>query len=84
MSYDVTTEYLGCYTIQTAFNVNCVADGMLTQTPPLCVGYFDYFEMGAFMQYDTEKMQADIEQYGLYTYEDFADYLTYDAFMAFM
>jgi len=81
--YSLSTETVGCYTLQTAFNVNCVAEGLLTQTPPLCEGYFDYFEMGDFMQYDQEKMQADIEKYGLYTYEDFQDYLTYDAFIAF-
>ena len=81
--YSLSTEVIGCYTLQTAFNVNCVAEGLLTQTPPLCEGYFDYFEMGDFMKYDEAKMQADIEKYGLYTYEDFQDYLTYDAFIAF-
>ncbi|MBO5050449.1 MAG: InlB B-repeat-containing protein [Oscillospiraceae bacterium] len=83
VDYTVTIEELGCYTLQTAVNVNCIADGILTQTPPLREGYFDYFEMGDFMQYDQEQMQADIEKYGLYTYEDFQDYLTYDAFIAF-
>jgi len=83
VDYKVTNEYSGCYTIQTAMYVNCIANNMLTQTPPLTEGYFDYFEMGDFMKYDEAKMQEDIEKYGLYTYEDFADYLTYDAFMAF-
>ena len=27
------------------------------------------------MKYDAEMMQADIETYGLYTYEDFKDYI---------
>ena len=27
--------------------------------------------------------QADIEKYGLYTYEDFAEYATYEQFVAF-
>ena len=81
--YTISTEVIGCYTIQTAVNINCIAEGLLTQTPPLCEGWFDYFEMGDFMQYDQEQMQADIEKYGLYTYEDFQDYLTYDAFIAF-
>lgn len=82
VDYEVKTEYTGCYTIQSALNVNCIADGFLTQTPPLVDGYFDYFEMGEGMRYDTEKMQADIEKYGLYTYEDFEKYLSYDAFIA--
>ena len=33
--------------------------------------------------FDAEMMQSDIEKYGLYTYEDFADYLTYEQFAAF-
>ena len=28
-------------------------------------------------------MQADIEKYGLYTYEDFAAYVTYEEYVAF-
>jgi hypothetical protein len=28
-------------------------------------------------------MEADIEKYGLYTYEDFDEYLTYEQFVAF-
>jgi len=35
------------------------------------------------MKYDEEKMQADIEKYGLYTYEDFADYVPEEVFNAF-
>ena len=44
---------------------------------------FNYFTIGEGMVYDAELMQKDIEQYGLYTYEDFADYLTYEQFVAF-
>ena len=40
------------------------------------------FEIGEDMKYDEEKMQADIEKYGLYTYEDFAEYCTYEQFIA--
>ena len=46
-------------------------------------GWFDYFEIGEGMKYDEEKKQADIEKYGLYTYEDFAEYVTYEQFIAF-
>ena len=35
------------------------------------------------MKFDEEKMQADIEKYGLYTYEDFDHVLTYEQFVAF-
>ena len=35
------------------------------------------------MIYDKEKMQANMEAYGLYVYEDFADYMTKEEFEAF-
>ena len=41
------------------------------------------FEIGEDMKYDPAKMKADIEKYGLYKYEDFADYCTYEQFMGF-
>ena len=34
------------------------------------------------MNYDEEAMQADIEKYGLYTYEDFKGLMTEDLFNA--
>jgi len=35
------------------------------------------------MKYDEAKMQEDIEKYGLYTYDDFSEYVTYEQFIAF-
>ena len=40
------------------------------------------YEIGDNMKYIEAKMNADIEKYGLYTYEDFADYVTYEQFVA--
>ena len=39
--------------------------------------------MSGKLQYDTEQFAKDVETYGLYTYEDFADYVTYEQFEAF-
>ena len=87
IGYEITVEDVAYYSIQTAFYNNCIAEGMFTLTaPPEMLGYngwFDYFEIGEGMKYDEEKMQADIEKYGLYTYEEFAEYVTYEQFMAF-
>lgn len=81
VGYDETTENVGCYSILTAYNINCVINGMLTNTPPnINDSLFTYFDMGENMQYDQEKMKADIEKYGLYTYDDFAEYLTPEQF----
>ena len=83
VGYEVTTEYTGCYSIQSAFHNNFMTEGFFSLTIPHYEGWFDYFEIGEDMKYDEEKMQADIEKYGLYTYEDFAEYVTYEQFMAF-
>ena len=36
------------------------------------------FEYDADLSYNEEKMQADIETYGVFTYEDFSEYMTYE------
>ena len=72
--------------ILTAVHYNCFLEGMLTMTDaevPGTPGYLMPFEIGEGMKYDEEKMQADIEQYGLYTYDEFADYCTYEQFVGF-
>jgi len=82
-SYSVTEEYTGSYSVQTAMHNNFMVEGMFSITLPEYEGWFDYFEIGDHLKYDEEKMQADIEKYGLYEYEEFADYVTYEQFMAF-
>ena len=46
-------------------------------------GRFEYFPIGENMMYDADAKARDIEAYGLYTYEEFADYLTEEQFYAF-
>lgn len=79
----ITTEYTGAYSLQSAFNDNIFAENLLTLTPEDYPGILTYFEIGENMRYDQEKMQADIEKYGLYTYEEWAEFVTYEEFMAF-
>ena len=79
-------EETGMYTILTAKHFNTLVEGMLSLTPDptnKCETYFRAYEIGEKMRYDEEKMQADIEKYGLYTYEDFDHVLTYEQFVAF-
>ena len=83
VDYSITEEYTGCYSIETAIHKNFMVEGMFSLTIPIYEGWFDFFEIGDNMKYDEEKMQADIEKYGLYTYEDFAEYVTYEQFIAF-
>ena len=44
------------------------------------VNFFEYDEN---MKYVEESMQRDIEKYGLYTYDDFAEYVSEEVFNAF-
>ena len=84
VGYEVVKEYTGCYSIQTAVHINFMVEGMFSLTIPPMEGWFDYFEIGDDMKYDEAKMQADIEAYGLYEYEVFAEYgVTYEQFIAF-
>lgn len=87
VGYEITVENVRYYTIQTVIYNNCIAESMFTLTPPPEMlesdDWFNYFEIGGGMKYDEEKMQADIEKYGLYSYEEFAEYATYEQFVAF-
>ena len=84
VDYEVSEEYVEAYGIISSLHYNIFVEGMLS-TDFMLQDYalFNYFEIGEGMKFDDEKMQADIEKYGLYTYEDFADYLTYEQFVGF-
>ena len=83
-TYNVETIYTEVLTIVSAVHFNCILEGMLTLSPTdfeNSPAYLMPFEIGEGMKYDEEKMQADIETYGLYTYDDFAEYCTYEQFV---
>ena len=85
VDYTITEEYTGSYSILTAYHNNFIVENMLSLTPLLAIdtdNFCEWFEVGEGMKYDEEKMQADIEKYGLYTYEDFEQYLTYEQYLA--
>ena len=83
VGYTVTTEYIEAYSVLSYAYYNCYLEGMLTLTPPEFGGnLFMPFEMGENMTYDAEQMQADIETYGLYTYEEFAHVMPVELFDA--
>ncbi|MCM1261051.1 MAG: hypothetical protein NC182_07930 [Prevotella sp.] len=46
-------------------------------------GLFNIFELDENMKIDIVKMNQDIEKYGLYTYDEWKEYLTYEQFIAF-
>ena len=76
----ITEETVGCYSITSLYHLNYYINGMLS-LPGAIDGLFNYFEYDpATLKYDEEEMQNDIETYGLYTYEDFAEYATPEMF----
>jgi len=85
VNYSVKTEYTESWSILTAGYYNCILEDMWTVTPAEVEGSPDYlmpFVVGADMKYDAAKLQADIEKYGLYTYEDFAGLMTQQQYEA--
>ena len=63
-------------------NLNIISDGLLSIGGD-ARGIFNYFELDENMKVIEEKMLADIETYGLFTYEEWSEYLTPIEFEAF-
>ena len=81
-SYSISYEYTRVYGPMTANHLNLFAEGLLNiagDNDP----FINIFEYDENMKYDEELKQADIEKYGLFTYEDFKDYITEDIFNAY-
>ena len=85
VDYSVNTKYTEIWSILTAEHYNCILENMWTVTEaeiPNSPNYLMPYKIGDGMKYDEASMQADIEKYGLYTYEDFKNYCSYEAFVA--
>ena len=60
LSYTVTNENTGCYSLQTVKNDNFLVEDMISITAEEeYPGKFEFFEVGEGMQYDAAKMQAE-------------------------
>ena len=85
VSYSVEEQYTEVWSILTSEYYNCVLEGMWTVTAAEVENSPEWlmpYEIGEDMKYDEAKMKADIEKYGLYTYEEFAEYMTEEQFVA--
>lgn len=85
VDYSITNEYTESWSVLTAVHHNAIIEGMWSLTSAEVEGSPKYvmpFVVGEDMKYDEALMQADIEKYGLYTYEEFADIIPYEAFVA--
>lgn len=74
-----TEEYTSAWSISSAETSNAFASGLLTVAPP--EDFYNWIEMDEKLHYDVEQFQKDVATYGLYTYEDFKDYVTYEQFV---
>ena len=78
----LTYEEVRVYSPVTAFELNYFTEGMLSM-PGGIPGLFNIFEYDDNLKYDEELMQEDINTYGLFTYDDFADYIPEEIYEVF-
>jgi hypothetical protein len=85
-SYSIRAERTTAYSILTHEHFNAFVEGMLSITPLPGIDnekFYDSWVYGENMTYDETAMQQYIDEYGLYTYEDFEPYgITYEQFVA--
>jgi len=81
VDYKVKEEYTTAYTILSYDHYNVMAEDMFTVTPAhVGDNFFNPFSVDENLKYTG--VDADIEKYGLYTYDDFKDILTHEQFDA--
>lgn len=78
----ITTEYTRVYSPVTKYHLNYFTNNLLSM-PGGIEGLFNIFEYDENLKYDEEKKQNDIETYGLYTYEDFKDLVSFEIYESF-
>ena len=83
LSGSVEKQYTRLYSPVSYFHCNYFT-GSLLSMPGGITGLFNIFDIeDNSLKYDQVKKQADIEEFGLFTYEDFKDYATEEMFSAF-
>lgn len=78
---EISYEAIDRYDIVTENTINCVLNNLITCSDAL-VGVCNTFAFSSDFTYDMEQMAQDIATYGLYTYEEWSMYLTYEDFVA--
>ena len=76
-------EYTSCYSLPSYYHLNLFTEDILSM-PGGIKGLFNIFEYDDNLQYNQELMQQDIETYGLFTIEEFAEWgVTEEMFYAY-
>ena len=82
LSYSFTYETTTRYTLVTAYQINHIVNGMLAVSDEI-EGLYNVFALNEDMTVNTEKYYADIQKYGLASYEEWSEYLTEEEFAFF-
>lgn len=80
--YEVYASQTECYAVVTAGHINSFANGVLSVTDDIR-GLYNIFALDNDMKYDALKMKEDIEKYGLFSYDEWKDYVSEEEFAAF-
>lgn len=75
----VSVKTVRVYSPVSTYYLNVVTNGLLSITGEI-EGWFNYFDYDSSLAYEKDKKQADIEKYGLYTYDEFKDYIRKEIF----
>lgn len=81
-NYYLSKEQVEYFDIVTEKTFNCIANGLLACSDTL-VGISNVFKFTDSLRYDIDLMNADIDNYGLYTYDEWKEYISEEDFKRF-
>lgn len=75
-------EYTGSYTIVSGYYYNCITENIVSATPNI-PGIYELVSsyLNADLEFDDQQFQKDIIKYGLYEYDLFAEYISYEQYI---
>ena len=82
VEYDISMQTTTRYTLITAQHINNLFNDFLCVSDEI-EGLYNVFELDSNMKVDDEKYNQDIATYGLSTYKEWEDYITYEEYIAF-
>lgn len=82
VGYDISKQTIMRYTLISAQHINNLLNDFLCVSDEI-EGLYNVFELDENMKVDEEKYNQDIATYGLSSYEEWQDYITYEEYIAF-
>lgn len=79
MRGNVSIKTIRVYSPVSVYHLNVIVNGLLSITGEI-EGWFNYFDYDESLKYDTGKKDEDIRKYGLYTHDDFKEYIREEIF----